>query len=1001
MAPVPNKFDTLKISYEQANIIFHFFESKKLNEIKLDEIKDYNVDILTKMFTILLQKVKVGPMKNNLGITIDKNYKLSYFKPLIELLVKILFVVSEETKDTLFKNINLLLMSIITKLDKGHFLFHKLKPLIEKHKESLDFDSLIALSAQKGTIPTFMFWKNYTKIDLFSEDNKKILTGAITNSDDRTFKWYIEELQKNNHKQFFQKSSTVEKILEAILRCTIPSKFKLKRIKVLSEHCNLNPYFNVMIGNCVEYEVLQELFKHYYSVPLDYDHIRAIVSTYDDSQVGNNTNLTKIYNFLKTSEEKQMFKICKLFSNSHIMCLDTFGPVNESDYKINLLFANYKDIVFRYNQYLEEHLEAKGTLTSFFDKNCSCGNKCLVSFFKILLKYNFFSKISYNDLNPYDGINEILSPLLLLFTKFYVPMKNDTYLNLNNTSLNINRVLSFLRIIAKKKSKSKVINFQIKFLPVMNELLNFTPSNKPVMKLGSKNWQFKKSKFTHLPPRHLIPYEIKQYNNFMLREKADGILTNNMPLNIEPKFEDIVVRQVKAEYIEELELYLVFDIELPNTNIIERYEYLRANHLYTKNTSIQLIHNIDDLIGEIRKERDIFDKFLEQTKDMKIRWYPKSSFMVKNASNDFKFELISNIIENTNPRYNSIINDEGKFKCDGLILSPFNSNNLFRDIKIKPKDLMTIDLLYDGQNWLDKEKNKYNNIVINKNKYKNNKIYRCYPIDNKLEPREIRFDKKYPNNSDIINMIQMIQKYNWMEENKMDTPYYHLSKATPDFQHNNILIDLLKDQTSILQNEINKLSPDNGKTWLDLGCGKGKLISMIKKYNPKKYVGLDIDVKILLNNLHLIDEEDWIKFSPCNLRENWETNSLWFNITGMKFDYIVLNFSLMHLFDSELFWKQLVNITKPTTKILFNVVSEKLKENEFRMLDAYMKYEENKVIYYFPWCHTEEVDENFISKDEIDKKLQEYNLITDEITNPISNKLSMMYDWYRIVPKLT
>jgi hypothetical protein len=100
---------------------------------------------------------------------------------------------------------------------------------------------------------------------------------------------------------------------------------------------------------------------------------------------------------------------------------------------------------------------------------------------------------------------------------------------------------------------------------------------------------------------------------------------------------------------------------------------------------------------------------------------------------------------------------------------------------------------------------------------------------------------------------------------------------------------------------------------------------------------------------------------------------------------------------SELFWKQLVNITKPTTKILFNVVSEKLKENEFRMLDAYMKYEENKVIYYFPWCHTEEVDEKFISKDEIDKKLQEYNFKTDEITNPISNKLSMMYDWYRLI----
>jgi ubiquinone/menaquinone biosynthesis C-methylase UbiE len=248
-------------------------------------------------------------------------------------------------------------------------------------------------------------------------------------------------------------------------------------------------------------------------------------------------------------------------------------------------------------------------------------------------------------------------------------------------------------------------------------------------------------------------------------------------------------------------------------------------------------------------------------------------------------------------------------------------------------------------------------------------------------------------------MIQMIQKYNWMGENKTDTPYYHLSKATQSFKNNTILVNLLKEQTNILENEIHKLSPDNGKVWLDLGCGKGKIIPMIKKYNPKKYVGLDIDVKILLNNLHLIDEEDWIKFSPCNVRENWNDTSLWFNISGMKFDYIIMNFSIMHLFDSELFWEQLVNVMKPTTKILCNVVSEKIKDEPFSMLDAYMKYKDTKVIYYFPWCHTEEVNENFISKEEIDTKLKDYSLKVVETNNPTNNKLSIMYDWYHLIRK--
>ena len=38
---------------------------------------------------------------------------------------------------------------------------------------------------------------------------------------------------------------------------------------------------------------------------------------------------------------------------------------------------------------------------------------------------------------------------------------------------------------------------------------------------------FKKQKFTNIPPRHLLPGELAVYNNFLLKEKADGILINN------------------------------------------------------------------------------------------------------------------------------------------------------------------------------------------------------------------------------------------------------------------------------------------------------------------------------------------------------------------------------------------------------------------------------------------------------------------------------------------
>ena len=80
----------------------------------------------------------------------------------------------------------------------------------------------------------------------------------------------------------------------------------------------------------------------------------------------------------------------------------------------------------------------------------------------------------------------------------------------------------------------------------------------------------------------------------------------------------------------------------------------------------------------------------------------------------------------------------------------------------------------------------------------------------------------------------------------------------------------------------------------------------------------------------------------------------------------------MHLFDSELFWSQLKDVCKPTTKILFNLVSDKIKHNNLIIDNAYMKYQDNKIIYFFPWAHTKETNENYISKEELNEKLDKF-----------------------------
>jgi SAM-dependent methyltransferase len=489
----------------------------------------------------------------------------------------------------------------------------------------------------------------------------------------------------------------------------------------------------------------------------------------------------------------------------------------------------------------------------------------------------------------------------------------------------------------------------------------------------------------------LLPDEFNIYNSFLIREKADGILVNNLSTNIFPEWNELNFNRVKAEFIENNDLYFVFDIDISNTSIIERYNIIRSMHPWTNKTSLETINTLEELVELLQKERIIFNDFLDKTKEHNIRWYPKVSFLVNDCSNKLKEQIIQDIIINSDSPFSKFINNQGNYTCDGLIISPIDG---MREIKIKPKNMMSIDLLYDGKNWLDKENNKYTSFITSSNTPKKGNIYRCYPIGNdKYDVREIRFDKKTPNSFRIINYIKTIYKNDWVEN--MTSPYYQVSNVKLD----SIYIKELEKQTNIFSEQIKKLSPELNKSWLDLGCGKGKLINEIKKYSPKMYIGLDIDSVMLLENIQTMDENEHINLSPCDLRQNWFENSKWFNIKNMKFDYIVLNFSIMHLFDSEQFWKCLKEVTKSDTKILFNVVADKVKTQEFKLKDAYMRYQDGNIYYSFPWAHKTEITEQFIERKQIEEKVRNNGLLIDIITNPsdTKNDLSSYYDWYILV----
>ena len=150
---------------------------------------------------------------------------------------------------------------------------------------------------------------------------------------------------------------------------------------------------------------------------------------------------------------------------------------------------------------------------------------------------------------------------------------------------------------------------------ITNELKYYKPNkNHKILKNGSRLYQIELNKFNKIPPRHLMYNEIETLNNkeLLIRQKADGYLVDCLPYIESSKLNN---KLIKAEYIEDLDLYLVFDIEMDdylyNDNvecIHDRYNYLRGMEKHSLLNKV-IIEDYDTLQEHILKEKENFNKF--------------------------------------------------------------------------------------------------------------------------------------------------------------------------------------------------------------------------------------------------------------------------------------------------------------------------------------------------------------------------------------------------------
>ena len=924
----------------------------------------------------------------------SKNFKMEHYYPLLEFVVnemnKIYFAQTTDiyTINSLDNILHNNLLSKLTILVKGQNLLNKLLHRISKVTiQTNRIKSLLIDSARTGPFITFLFWLNRhpdKSIEkLPRSELEEIFIFSIGNSDDRLFKFILEKVLKTD-KLFFQKNtSTITSMINSLSNSLVPPKYQLKRIKKLSEYISLIPYFHHMINSFNAEKVIVELHKYYYVNPHTFETLRNLLKifvTHNWGQDGNinminNENYNKVIPLLKTEEE--------------ITILNILLSLQYNLVKVDKLRKSIVDKIVQEN-YLKiiEMIEWN---------NLSNKNDIIKIIVSCLVEQNLVNKYVENHNILY------VNHEMLFFTRFVKvpPLSNGN--KGTQTSLifdkviRINKILHKLRLYVKSKCKNRVIQHKVKMFDLLREISTFRPNvSVPVLARGSTQFQFQKQKFTNLPPRHLLPGEISIYNNFMLKEKADGVLINNMPVGIYPQTDILNNYQVKAEYIEELDLYLVFDIDIPNTTIVERYNILRNAHPYTSNTYIEKINSLGDFITSFNNERTIIKRFINNNKMEPIKWYPKFSCLYNSNETSIHKELIHNVILEQDEEIKEIIANSEPFKCDGLILTPLDGT---REIKIKPKTMMTIDLLYDGKKWADRNGYDWSNLIVKpKTAKKEGRIYRCYPTDtfDKFTVGEFRFDKKKPNPYNIVDNIVTVIQYDWESDTKLTESYYYDSAKRIT---SSSLINTINTQVENLSNQITAMKPEFNKSWLDLGCGKGKLIPLIKKFNPKKYLGLDVDVKQLIKGIQFHDEnQDVYVFTPCNLSGNWTNTPIkWHQINkSIKYDYIIANFALMHFCTDE-FWSQLNDITHENTKFVFNVVCPPTDTDSWSESESYLRVEGNQTIYKFEWAHDEEKSEPFINDNELEEivKKNGWN-VQGKRTMGSKHKLINFYKWWII-----
>ena len=525
----------------------------------------------------------------------------------------------------------------------------------------------------------------------------------------------------------------------------------------------------------------------------------------------------------------------------------------------------------------------------------------------------------------------------------------------------------------------------------------------------------------YIYPKHIQPLELLEIskNEIIVTNKIDGVVEQDINMSnvyppISKHLEDCIF---DGEYVEELNMYLVFGVRNKEGNIncaFDDFMEMRNDHIGTKYLDQNFLITCNNYQIIKKKIIDEYTDILVFHKNNKGKtlWWPKCFWKI------FDTDIILDVLEtfegiqteldlmceedSPNPTFINYIKNN-ILKTDGYIINiPHNKQQIY---KLKPSKDMTIDLRYNGK-WIDRQNNEYH---VRFDEGKDIKgIYRCYYENGEWVARDYRPKKRNQNPKEVVDIVQCFHNNPWnikeLKPYKNPSYYQHFDNNQNKNQNPN-----LKVFTKHKNQWFSYYVKDNMKI-LDIGCGylNGYLWN-----NPTLTIdGIDNDLgtinkfKKLTNNNNkklLIQDfkEPWNFHNDCIKKEvnpQMEINN---------YDIILMNFSIHYSFDTETGFPNLMeeinkrSINKSTKLMISFIDKDLLFEDSnniefedggfFRRNKKELYGEIGEMTYYYPWRSNKINTEKIFGKWDIKKRLEDFGWYEYGKFNPESHINNMGY----------